>query len=192
MDEKRKNPGEGEILEFPKELRVEHEPALRTYRFSFDQNNRKLGLVETPFESSHLGAAVADWVNRILAENGFHYPDEPGEEREPIPSYYVAELARNALEFGDHTGTIEVTIQNGELRAVITNGGQGFEGHPQSYISASPDHGLDETIRHADGLSIESYANLYEKKGNRLVRKGKSDVVKGTRVTFVKKLGLLK
>lgn len=151
------------------------------YRIAFDQDKNLIGDKELIFDSPKLGGQISAWVDDILKEHGYEYA-------EGGPAYFLAELARNVVEWARTAGDVKISIDEDKFSATITDSGAGIE-QPARIIKSKPGHGLSSLLDYADELTVESLGKKFVKKGKRLVSAGTSDINEGTRITFTKQLG---
>ena len=166
----------------PKIEEEKKEPKIHSVQF----DNSHFGEIYSPIDTLGLVAEMNDWWQNISVENGYPNKDD---KRWKNVDYYMMELGKDALEWGDGEREIKIILEGDRITVVVSDQGNGFE-NPNDDIESHPNHGLFVVKKFADEFIIETNGKKFTKvpKKRKLAMTEETDVKKGTRITFVKNL----
>lgn len=157
----------------------------RTHKIDFDSGH--FGNIKRPVGTDELVGEINGWWKKICAENIV----DPEDNQLARFDYYLLELGKNALEHGEG-GEIKVRFESSRIIATVLDYGQGFEDldEIEYYSSSQMGHGLWEVRNYSDEFIVETNGKKFIKIKNEkgLVEAGGSNILSGSRITFVKNL----
>ena len=155
----------------------------KTFTVHFDGSH--FGSLERPTDTYGVVGGLNKWWDDLCTQEGFN----PDDKRFGKIIYFIIELGKNALEYGE-SGEVKVIFNPNEITAIVTDSGPGFE-DPNDNIEAFPHHGLSSLKQYADKFTIETNGRKFikiPKKRKLVISEETTDVQRGARITFSKRL----
>ena len=169
------------IESYSNSKKPEKENELKKFSIDFDEGH--FGDSKRPMGTHELVGELNEWWEQSCRQNEI----EPNDKRFKNASYYLIELAKNALEIADG-GKIEVEISKDKITVVVTDQGPGFENPNDDILYGAPGHGLSEIKDFGDEFIIETNGKRFTKvkESQELIESSDTDIQQGARVTFIK------